>query len=433
MSPAPVPPSSLEVGRRSALGAALTSSLDNVELALSTLRANPLRSLLTVLGIVIGTGTVVAMMALTEGLKEQVATSMSVLGAGSFQIQRWPAIGGPSTDWMKYRKRKPLTAEQGLALRELCPSVARVALVQSVWPREAVATRERTTKPNVDINGSTPEYEQVNGLTIAEGRFISQADLELDRNVAVIGADVADVLFPSRSPLGETMRLRSSTFTVIGVVERMGSILGLESRDSFVVIPLASFGRIFGRQHDMAFAVQAADPKQMAKAQDEAVATLRRLRGVQKDQEDDFDVFSNESLTGTFQSLSSVVAAATFGLCALALIVGGIGIMNIMLVSVVERTREIGVRMALGARRRRLLTQFVLEAVTLSLVGGLLGVLVGAGVALFAREAYRVPASVPTWAVLLALGSACLSGLVFGIYPAMRASRLDPVEAMRAE
>jgi putative ABC transport system permease protein len=433
MNPASAPSISVPAGRRSSLASAITSSFDNVGLALSTLRANPLRSLLTVLGIVIGAATVVAMMALTEGLKHQVGTSLSVLGAGSFQVQRWPALGGPSTDWMKYRRRKKLTAEQGLALRELCPSVARVALVQFSSAKEAVATRERTTKPTVEIIGSTPEYEQVNGLTVGQGRFFSQADLELDRNVAVIGADVADVLFPGQGPLGQKLRLRSSTFTVIGVVDRMGSILGLESRDSFVAVPLASFARVFGREHDMAIAVQAADPKEMAKAQDEVVAVLRRLRGVQQGQEDDFDIFSNESLTGTFENLSSVIAAATFGLCALALLVGGIGIMNIMLVSVVERTREIGVRMALGARRRRLLTQFVLEAVTLSLLGGLLGVLAGAGIAVFAREAYRVPAIVPGWAVALALASACSSGLVFGIYPAMRASRLDPVEAMRAE
>jgi hypothetical protein len=147
---------------------------------------------------------------------------------------------------------------------------------------------------------STPEYEHVNGLTVGRGRFISQADLELDRNVAVIGADVADVPFPGQGPLGQKLRLRSSTFTVIGVVDRMGSILGLESRDSFVAVPLASFARVFGREHDMAIAVQAADPKEMAKAQDEVVAVLRRLRGVQQGQEDDFDIFSNESLTGTF-------------------------------------------------------------------------------------------------------------------------------------
>ncbi len=425
-------PSESRLARRKGIGGAFTSSADDLALALSTLRANPLRSLLTVLGIVIGTGTVVAMMALTEGLQEQVASGLSVLGAGSFQVQKYPAIG-LNVDWGKYRRRARLTVEQGLSLRDHCPHVARVAIQQHAWPPESVATRERVTRPNVEVFGGTPEYEQVNGLTIGEGRFISAADQELDRNVAVIGADVADILFGHQSPVGQSLRLRSSTFTVIGVVERMGSILGLRSRDGFVVVPLNAFDRVLGRQHEVAFAIQAVSPDVMAGAQDEVVSQLRRLRGVKQGEEDDFEVFSNESLMGTFKSLASTIAAATFGVCALALLVGGIGIMNIMLVSVLERTREIGVRMALGARRRRVLIQFVLEAVALSLLGGVLGVLAGAGIAVFAREAYRVPASVPLWAALLALGSACLSGLAFGIYPATRASRLDPVEAMRAE
>ncbi|MGI5863879.1 MAG: ABC transporter permease [Myxococcales bacterium] len=409
----------------------MTALFDNIALALSTLRANPLRSLLTLLGIVIGAATVVAMMSLTEGLRKKVNDDLSVLGAGAFQVQKFPAIG-INLDWAKYRKRKNLTVEQGEALREHCPHVARVSIEAWTWP-EKVTALGRSTQPNISVCGTTPEFEQVNGYAVADGRFLSEADAELARRVAVIGADVADVLFPQGSAVGGRIRIRNTSFTVIGTLERAGSVFGLSSKDALVVLPMSAFELVFGKKRPVNLAVQAVTPEAVRYAQDEVVAQLRRLRRVPDGEENDFEIFSNDSLTSAFNKLAATVAAATFGVCLLALLVGGIGVMNIMLVSVVERTREIGIRKALGARRRRVLTQFVIEAIVLSLLGGVIGVLVGALVAVGAREVYQVPASVPLWAVLLALFSASGCGLVFGIYPAVRASRLDPVEAMRAE
>lgn len=411
----------------------MTSLLDNLALALSTLRANLLRSLLTLLGIVIGAATVVAMMSLTEGLRNKVTHDLAALGAGAFHVQKYPAIGLPSTDWAKYRKRKALTVEQGRALQENCPSVGRVSIEMNLWPPEKLSAQGRSTQPNISVFGGTPDFEPVNGYAVADGRFLSEADLTLGRRVVVIGSDVADALFPGTSPLGERVRIRSTSFTVIGVLERAGSVLGLASKDGLAVVPLPVFQLFFGRQHEAELGIQAIRPELTARAEDEVVAQLRRLRRVPAGEENDFEIFSNDSLTSMFNNLAATIAAATFGVCALSLLVGGIGVMNIMLVSVVERTREIGIRKALGARRRRVLAQFVFEAVTLALLGGILGVLLGALVAVGAREVYEVPASVPLWAVLLALGSALACGLVFGIYPAMRASRLDPIEAMRAE
>ena len=410
----------------------MTGFVDNIALALSTLRANPLRSLLTLLGIVIGAATVVAMMSLTEGLRKKVTDDLSFLGAGSFQVQKYPAMG-INLDWAKYRKRKALTVEQGEALRENCPHVARVSIEAASFPPEKISTRERSTRPNITVYGATPDFEQVNGYTVADGRFLSAADMELSRRVAVIGADVADVLFPHGGALGGQIRIRATRFTVVGVLERAGSVLGLASKDTLVIAPLTAFERVFGSKREVALAVQAVTPDAVRYAQDEVTSQLRRLRRVPEGDENDFEIFSNDSMTATFNNLAATVAAATFGVCLLALLVGGIGVMNIMLVSVVERTREIGIRKALGARRRRVLAQFVIEAIVLSLLGGLIGVALGALVAIGAREIYQVPASVPLWAVLLALFSACGCGLVFGIYPAVRASRLDPVEAMRTE
>jgi putative ABC transport system permease protein len=409
----------------------MTSLLDTLAMALATLRANPLRSLLTLLGVVMGGATVVAMMGLTEGLRLKVNSDLSQLGAGTFSVQKFPAIQVGHGNRRKYERRKDLTREQGEALRAL-PLVARVSV--EAWQRDRVRvwTRERSTQPNVQLCGALPDYEHANNVVIARGRFFSDVDTTLGRRVAVIGADVADLLFPGEDPLGKEIRIRSAAFQVLGVAERFGSSFG-ESRDAWVVIPIDAAAQVLGNVTSHAFAVQAVSPDDAPLAQEQVISTLRRLRGVRSWEENDFEVFSNESLSGTFNQIAAMIAAATFGICALALLVGGIGIMNIMLVSVTERTREIGIRMALGARRRRILAQFVVESVALSLLGGVVGVLFGAGIAFAAREFVQIPASVPGWAVILSLASATGCGIVFGIYPAVRASRLDPVEAMRTE
>jgi putative ABC transport system permease protein len=404
--------------------------LDNLGLAFSTLRGNPLRSLLTLLGIVIGAGTVVAMMSLVEGFRISVNKDLEGLGAGSFQVQKWPAAFG-HIDRAKYAKRRDLTREQGEALRSL-PHVGKVSIEAYHRNPERVTTRERATKPNITVAGGVPDYQYANAVTIADGRFFSDTDVAVGGRVAVVGADVADVLFPGESAVGKEIRVRSVPFTVVGVAERRGATLG-GSQDGWVVIPLDPFYQVTGKVTNHNIAIQALTPEDFNKAQDEVIARLRGIRGLRGLQENDFDIYSNETLTGTFNQFAAVVAAATFAVTLLALVVGGIGVMNIMLVSVAERTREIGVRMALGARRRRILSQFIIEAVTLSLLGGILGVLLGAGGAILAREVWAIPSSVPAWAVLLSLLSASGAGVVFGIYPAIRASRLDPVEAMRTE
>jgi putative ABC transport system permease protein len=411
----------------------MTQLLDNVAMALGTLRANPLRSLLTLLGIVIGAGTVVAMMALTEGLRIKVTTDLAILGPASFQVQKWPAPGGfGPRDFQKYAKRRPLTREQGELLRGL-PHVAAVSIEEYHDRPEVVATRERQTKQNVGFGGVSPDYAPANGESVSDGRFISDVDVAMGRRVVFLGSDVADLLFPGRSAVGEEVRVRGVPLEVIGVNERRGTVLGLDSKDRFALVPWTTYDLAYGKALNTNIAIMATSAEDLPRAIDEVVATLRRARGLAPHQENDFDYYTNATASETLDNLVAMIGAATFGVCALALLVGGIGIMNIMLVSVTERTREIGVRMALGARRRRILSQFLLEAVTLSLLGGLLGVLLGGAVAVAAREVFALPTSIPLWAVLLSLASASGAGLLFGIYPAARASRLDPVEAMRTE
>jgi putative ABC transport system permease protein len=410
----------------------MTSLLDTLRMALATLRDNPLRSLLTLLGIVIGAATVVAMMSLTEGLRMRMTSDLAFLGAGSFQIAKFPAVNFSDDNFHKFAKRHHITREQGEALRGL-PHVANVSIESSSHTRERIWTRERATQPSITVIGAYPEYELANAVAVAQGRFFSNVDVQLGRQAAFIGSDVADLLFPDSSPLGQQIRIRSSAFTVVGVAERRGTVWGLESKDTFVVIPSESYDAVIGKALSHDITVAATGPEDVNKAMDEVIAQMRKVRGLRGSEENDFEVFTNDSVSEMFDKLGQMVAAATFGICALALLVGGIGIMNIMLVAVSERTREIGVRMALGARRRRILSQFVIEAVTLSLMGGILGVLLGAGGAVLAREVWGIPASVPAWAVLLSLLSASGAGVVFGIYPAIRASQLDPVEAMRTE
>ncbi|BDG03270.1 ABC transporter permease [Anaeromyxobacter oryzae] len=407
--------------------------LDTIAMALGTLRGNVLRSVLTLLGIVIGASTVVAMMSLTEGLRLKMTTDFAMLGAGAFQVQKWPHLNFGPHDMRRYEKRPDLTREQGEAIRTL-PHVAQVS-IEEYWKGnglEVLSTAERATKRDIGLCGGLPDYEAANGVTVAQGRFITQTDVLLARRVVFIGSDVADILFPKMDPLGQELRIRGATFEVVGVAQRQGSILG-QSKDGFAVIPWTVYDVVVGKQRNTNIAIVATSPEEAPKAMEEVIALLRRIRGVKAGDENDFEIFSNETSAELFDNLARMVGAATFGVCALALLVGGIGIMNIMLVSVTERTREIGVRMALGARRRRILSQFLVESVALSGLGGLAGVLLGAGLAIGAREVFEVPASIPAWAVILSLASAGGAGLLFGIYPAARASKLDPVEAMRTE
>jgi putative ABC transport system permease protein len=362
-----------------------------------------------------------------------MTSDFSMLGAGAFQVQKWPHMNFGPRDWRKYERRADLTREQGEALRAL-PHVAFVSIEEYKRGNGAVTVSagDRATRNDIGFGGVLPDYEPANGVTVSRGRFISVTDVMLGRRVVFVGADVADILFPRQDPLGREVRIGGASWEIIGVAQRSGSILG-QSKDGWAVVPWTAYEVVFGRTRNNNIAIQATSPEDSAKALEEVIAALRRLRGLKPQDENDFEIFSNETSAELFDNLARMVGAATFGVCALALLVGGIGVMNIMLVSVTERTREIGVRMALGARRRRILAQFLIESIALSAAGGLTGVLLGAALAVGAREVFQVPASIPAWAVLLSLASACGAGLLFGIYPAARASKLDPVEAMRTE
>jgi putative ABC transport system permease protein len=408
---------------------------DNLRLAFGTFLANPLRTLLTLLGIMIGVTTVVTMMALLEGLSTKVNRDLSQLGANVFRVDKWPVgihIGGNRMNWNKIGARPPLTVSDRRAIVEHCPSVT-VASASSAQPGQRVSTAAAETQPNVFVVGATVDYAETAGVTIASGRFFNEADDIDGRQVTVLGPDVVDRLFPNANPLGQEVRMRGRPYTVIGVLERRGKVLGLFNLDNMIFVPMNTYLGAYGKRRSVSINVQARDKDLVERSQEEVTRLLRNRRQVAPSDENNFEIATNESMAKTLNDLSKVITAATFGVCFLSLLVGGIGILNIMLVAVTERTKEIGVRKALGATRRRILLQFATEAVVLSLVGGVIGIGAGFGLAFLGRWTLGLYTSVPTWAVLLSLAMSSGVGLVFGIYPAARAARLDPIEAMRSE
>jgi putative ABC transport system permease protein len=403
---------------------------DNFRLALRTFWGHRLRSTLTLLGIVIGVATVVSMMALLEGLKRKVNADLGALGANGFQLQKWPN-GFGNFDQEKINRRPNISFSDFEAIQKHVPDVAKVTA--EAWDfGKKLSTAARETRPNVIMAGGTLNFFDTNSFNIGLGRAFGEAEIQAGSPVMVIGPDIADVLFPDGDPIGQEIRLKGRSFQVIGVMTRKGSVVG-PGYDNSAVIPIDAFFELFGKSRSLNISMQANSPDVLQRAQDGVELLMRHRHGLRPEQESNFTIYSNESASAAFNQISAVVTSASFGVCLLSLIVGGIGILNIMLVSVTERTHEIGVRKALGARRHRILAQFTTEAVVLSLVGGVAGVLLGFFGAFLIRWALAFPTAVPPWAVGLSLLMSSGVGLLFGIYPASRAAGLDPVEAMRAE
>ena len=406
-----------------------TARLDDLRLAMDSLASHKLRSGLTLLGIVIGVFTVVAMMGLLNGLRKSIDKQLGELGANVFQIQRFPAVqfGNFSPE---IQARKKLTLSHMRQLKDLLPQAKQVG--GQIWEYGKTASANGNTDLGVQVAGGTPEFFTLTNLSIASGRGYTEAEVTAATRGAVIGANVIDSLFPGQDPIGQKLRLGRMELEVIGTIERQGGLPIDTNPDNTVSVPITLFMELYGTSRSVDIGVMAHDPESMKKLQDQAVAAFRKVRGLDNSKENDFEVFSNESVRGMFDNLATVVTIASAFMCFLSLIVGGIGVMNIMLVAVTERTREIGLRKALGARRMRILMQFVIEAVFLAAVGGAIGVALGY-CASWIGQFLTFPAQVPLWAVALGIGVSSGVGLIAGIYPAWRASRLDPAVALRDE
>jgi len=403
---------------------------ENFRIAFSALRANKMRAILTTLGIIIGVAAVIAVVSIVQGLQFMATNVFEGFGATYMMIlprqdpQRSP---GEVVHQVK------LTWDDGKAVRNQVPGVRLITPV--ILGREQVKYRDRQHRPELLI-GVNDDYQGVMNHTVDRGRFFSRIDLENRRKVAVVGPDVVEKLNLGSDPLGKEIYVGKYPATVIGVMEDKGQALG-QNLDDIVFIPFDSAVALFGRNagEQIQLRIQAESTDQVDAVRDGITRVLRTRHHLAKGQPDDFQVLVQDEILSQVTKFLSGVTAVVGGIVGIALLVGGIGIMNIMLVSVTERTREIGVRKAVGARRQDILIQFLIEAVTLSLVGGAIGLALGYGIGVLAANLIPnwPPAHVPLWAVALAFGFSALVGIFFGIYPAGKAARLDPIEALRYE
>jgi len=401
-----------------------------IRMAVSAILTHKLRSFLTLLGVIIGVTTIISMMTVIKGLQNQIETQMSQLSADVFQVQRFDiqmGFNGHGRD----RTRPKITLAEAEAIVEHCPSVLQVG--PEVWEfGQWVGRGTERTNPNVMLAGGYPEFASNNGYNIALGRFISNDDVEHARKVIVLGDAIVKKLFPFEDPLDKEVRLERGRFKVIGVFEEMGSSFG-QSNDNHACIPFSTFQSLYGKQRSINITVKARSPEVFHQAQDEVISLMRRLRGLKADEKDNFAIWAPENLINNFNQMTKWIKVAAVGICAISLLVAGIGIMNIMLVSVTERTREIGVRRAIGARKRQILGQFLVEAVILSELGGIIGVVLGVLLPIWIKPLTKLPTAVPVWAIVLGMVFCSFVGIIFGMWPAMRAAKLDPVESLRYE
>ena len=410
---------------------------ENVTFAFVAMREQKLRSFLTLLGVVAGVATVIMMVSFVVGFNNQIVSSFTQFGTYLVQFQKYePRFGGPGGPPEDQRNRRDLTIEDALALKHLSKLVAAVSQERYLFGGQIQVRAGRVEANGPLVLGTNPDYSAANTHFVDDGRFITDADISHKARVAVIGTDVAQALFPHRDAIDQGITINGVPYRVVGIFEHKGGMFG--SNDNFVAIPISAFDEQFpevknGHGDTIHIATVPKRAEDVQALIEEETAILRARRGLRPNQPNDFALFTSQAQLEQFQQITGGVAAAMLIIAGIALLVGGVGVMNIMLVNVTQRTREIGVRKAIGATRRDIATQFLVEAVTLTGVGGALGIGVGLGAALLARVVFDFEAAAPLWAVLLGFGVSTAVGVAFGLWPAVKASRLDPIEALRYE
>lgn len=402
-------------------------------IALQSVKTNKLRTALTMLGIVVGIFSIIVIMTILTMLQNSIEGGLSMLNKNTFQIQKYPAMqmGGPgSRD--RYRNRKDITIEDYYRLSEMLTQAKYIGAEQWQWGN-VVKFGNIETNPNVSVAGITTDAIHTNDWKIADGRALRETDIKYSNDVCLLGPDIVDKIFPGIDPIGKVVRIDNRPFKVIGVLERQQVLFG-DSRDNYAIIPITTFQSIYGkRNRSINITVMSYSETDYNQVIEAAIGYMRTIRKVKPGEENDFDIFSNESLITQMNDITSGVKIGAMVVSIIALVAAGIGIMNIMLVSVTERTKEIGIRKAIGARKINILSQFLFEAIVLCVLGGLIGIILGVGIGNIAGSMLNAQTAIPYDWVLIGLLLCVTVGLIFGTYPAYKAANMDPIEALRYE
>ena len=402
-------------------------------ISFQSLRSNRLRTLLTILGIVVGIFSIIVIMTIITMLQESIESGFSMLNKNTFQIQKFPAMhaGGPGS-FAKYRNRKDITYEDYTRLKSMLKQAMYVGGEQ--WQfGQVIKYSNRETNPNVQVAGVTTEAMRTNNWNVKDGRDLRTIDIQYSNDVCEIGNDVVDKLFYNINPVGQVIRVGGKPLLIIGVLEPQPQMFG-QSQDNFIATPITTFQSIYGkRKRSLNITVMSYDKASYEPTIEAAIGYMRTIRKVKPGEENDFDIFSNESLISQVNNITGGIKIGALVVSIIALLAAGIGIMNIMLVSVTERTREIGIRKAIGARKKSIMYQFLLEAVSLCMIGGLIGIILGVGIGNFVGGLINVKSAIPYDWVIIGMALCIFVGVIFGTYPAYKAANLDPIEALRYE
>jgi len=406
---------------------------ESFTMAFGAITAHKLRSALTLLGVLVGVFSIILVMTAMRVMQSNIERELSALGSNTFMVRKWPnAFFGFSGDLEKYRRRKDITMATAKKLAEKTTLPVSIGLESSFWSGE-IQTRYKTSAPTVKLYGETPGSFSAHNWNLGEGRLLVDADLDSARNICVLAYGLAINIFPNSSALGESVKIDGINYTVVGVLEPKGASLGGD-QDFFAVVPLTTVLNRYGRwNRSLDILVQARDRASYDATLDEVRGAMRVIRKTPPGKDDDFEIESNDSIIEQFKNFTRSVRIGVMVVSSIALLAAGIGIMNIMLVSVTERTREIGIRRAIGAKKRNIMVQFIMEAVALCEVGGAIGVVLGIFGGNLLAMVLKLPPAVPMDWVLIGLAMCSVVGIVFGTYPAWKAANLDPIDSLRYE
>jgi putative ABC transport system permease protein len=408
----------------------MTQIFEAIKLALASVWANKLRSFMMVLGNIVAVTSIIAVVSLIRGMDAYVSDAIiGEVGAGTFIINKIGFITDDEEQRRAWRRNPDVTLRDARAVENFSPLIAAVMAEAGA---NANVTYRDVLLENIRVRGVSASYEEFSGYSAELGRMPSRMEVERGRPIALLGWDIAEKLFKGRNPIDDVIKINGTHFRVVGVNEKKGSVFG-NSQDEFVVVPLSAYQRLFGSRRSLELTVKPVSPDVLEAAMDEARVALRVSRHLRPRDDDNFGMLTSDTLMDFWRTFSRGAFAVLIGVVSLSLVVGGVVIMNIMLMVVSERTREIGLRKALGARRRDIVWQVLTESTTLSVVGGMVGTFLGFGLAMIVAAVSPLPATIELWSIPLGLGMTAIVGIFFGLYPALRAARLDPIEALRRE